>query len=204
MIWSLSKCPVDFQRWFFFSPPFNYDSFHFPSWILTRVWSSSHPLPSHLFAFKDIAKSATFFLISAVKISQILPEIMQPHTRFPALYLPLVFHNVIHKVIVNLTFLNILFRTDVTASLLFFSVLAHDNQATALVSSLCPLVLYKRLSALIVSEAAAGRLVHKEASVSEVRVSDRKISVSFVTFWSKSYISLLWADQRTDKDRGCC
>lgn len=83
-------------------PPFNYDSFHFPSWILTRVWSSSHPLPSHLFAFKDIAKSATFFLISAVKISQILPEIMQPHTRFPALHLPLLSHNVIHKVIATL------------------------------------------------------------------------------------------------------
>lgn len=62
LIWSLSKCPVDFQRWRFFPlRPFNCDSFHFPSWILTVVWSSSHPLPSHLFAFKDIAKSATSF-----------------------------------------------------------------------------------------------------------------------------------------------
>lgn len=48
-------------------------------------------------------------------------------------------------------------------------------------TTLCPLVLCKRPSALIVSQVAAGRPVHKEAGVSEVRVSDQKISISLVT-----------------------
>ena len=59
VLWTFSDVP----------PPLNYDSFHFPPWILTPMWSSSHPLPSHLFAFKDIAKSATRFLVFSVKNS---------------------------------------------------------------------------------------------------------------------------------------
>lgn len=76
VIWSLSKCPLDF-----FPPlPFNYDSFHFPPWALTPAWSSSHPLPSPLFLPSKTGPNL-LFLISPVKICQIAPQITQFHSR---------------------------------------------------------------------------------------------------------------------------
>lgn len=152
------------------------------------MWSSSHPLPSHLFCLQRHRQICHIFLICPVKIPQILPEIIQLRTRFPAFISASAFSQH-HPESQSLTFLNRLYRSDVPASLFICSVLAHDNQKTPLVPSLCPFVLSKRPSALIISEVAAGgNLVHKEAGVSEVCVSDQKISISFVTvshFWSK-------------------
>lgn len=79
--------------------PFNCDSFHFPSWILTVVWSSSHPLPSHLFCLQRHCQICHIFLIRLVKNSQILAELVQSHARFPASYLPPLSHNIIQKAI---------------------------------------------------------------------------------------------------------
>lgn len=87
---------------------FNYDSFHFPSRTLTQVCGSSHPLPSHLSAFKDIAKSAALFFISPVSI---FPDSAWNHAVAPSP--PCFFICLSFPTTSSRPFLNGLCRTDV-------------------------------------------------------------------------------------------
>lgn len=145
------------------------------------------------------SSSHLIVLISPAKISQILPEIVHVHARFPALYLPLLPHSIIHKVIAPLAFLKHTVPDSRCCVFVVFSVVAHDNPLPS-----CPWQASVRFNRLTCCRGETGSQRGWCVGGPRFRPEDQHLIGHSLTFWSKSYLSLLCADQRTDKDRGCC
>lgn len=176
MICSLSKCPVDFQRWS-------------PSSFLIRI----------LFIFLHEHSSVSSFSSLPLKFSPILPEIMHVHAGFPALYLPLLSHSITHQVFTPLAFVKHTVRDRRWRVLVVVFVPAHDNPLPS-----CPLQASVRFHRLTSCRGESGSQRGWCVGGPCFRLEDQRLIGHSLKLWPKSCLSLLCADQRTDKDRGCC